>query len=99
MSTNAQFTQRLRDACQESIGLGYTPTRMIGMLNSTNDGVAIAKRLVVSGDLQEGLKNTIAIGREDLAVESIMQERVFAPLFTKPELAAAKWRLDAARHA
>lgn len=57
-------------------------------------GVSLAKKLVISGELQEGLKKLAKLGRLDLSMEAIMQEERFAPLFTKPELEASQWRLS-----
>lgn len=93
MSLDTEFTQRMRDACDESTRLGYTPTRMMGML-ATSSGPFIAKKMVRTGELQYGLKSIFALGRGDLAIESIMLEAKFRPLFTNQELAAAQWRID-----
>lgn len=91
-----KFTQRLYAACLESQQLGYHPTRFITMLHRWHNGVVVAKRLIVSGDIQSGLLNTHRIGRPDLCMESIMLEEDFHPLFSKQELAAAQWRLEQA---
>ena len=60
---------------------------------------AVAKQLVKSGDLQDGLKRLQKLGRLDLAMESIMLEAKFRPLFNAGELEAAKWRLEQVKDA
>lgn len=88
----AEFSSRLRDAVHECYKLGYHPTRFEQMLGSLG-GVSLAKKLVLSGELQDGLKTLAKLGRLDLSMEAIMQEDNFKALFTKPELEAAAWRL------
>jgi hypothetical protein len=60
------------------------------------DAVAIAKKIVVSSDIQTGLRKLKEMGRTDLTIESIMLENEFAGEFTADELAAARWRLTQA---
>ena len=93
MSLDADFEQRLRDAIRASIALGYNPTRFTNMLDAYG-GVGVAKRLVASGELQDGIKKIVAMGHPELSMESIMLEAQFATLFARGELAAARWRLD-----
>ena len=93
MSLETDFEQRLRDSIRESIALGYNPIRFTDMLE-TYGGVSVAKRLVTSGELQDGIKKIVAMGHPELSMESIMLESQFATLFTQGELAAARWRLD-----
>ncbi len=90
-----RFHERLLMTCVEARKLGYSPVRFEQMLR-TDDGDRIAKRLIISGELQEGLKRLISMGRSDLSMESIMLEGEFEALFTPAELAAAKWRLNSA---
>ncbi len=91
-SLREQFAARVGAAVRECHSLGYHPTRFEQMLEHS-DVVAVAKRLVASGDLQEGLKRLKTMGRLDLSVESIMLELRFSTLFTPDELNAADWRL------
>ena len=63
------------------------------MLDKT-DGVILAKKLVATGEIQSGLKRFKALGRPELAMESIMLEDEFSGLFTVDERAAARWRLQ-----
>lgn len=87
-----EFSERLRDAMLQAHGLGYHPTRFEQMLNEKG-ALALARKLVKSGELQDGLKEMVKLGRRDLSMESIMLEPKFASLFSKPELEAANWRL------
>src|SRR4051794_3219053 len=88
-----EFEQRLRESIRRSISLGYNPTRFTDMVNSYG-GVGTARRLVVSGEIQDGIRRIVKMGHPELSMESIMLEPRFAPLFTEGELAAARWRLD-----
>jgi len=91
-SLQEKFAARVRAAVQECHSLGYHPTRFAQMLDQS-DAVTLAKRMVASGELQDGLKKLKGMGRIDLSVESIMLETMFSGLFTPPELQAAEWRL------
>jgi hypothetical protein len=90
MSLEAEFEQRLRDSIRDSIALGYNPTRSSEMLSTW------AKRLVATGDIQDGIKKIVAMGHPELSMESIMIEPKFAALFTAGEVDAARWRLSLA---
>ena len=94
---SGEFADRLREAIDLCRGLGYSPSRFEQMLNSSPSAVSLAKKLVVSADLQDGLKRIAKLGRLELSMESIMLEEKFKPLFTDQVLEAAKWRLDAVR--
>lgn len=89
------FHARAVQAMNASVELGYNPTIMRRMLESEN-AVEIAKRMVRSGDIQQGLAELVALGHPELTLESIMLEEQFAPLFTRQELDAARWRLNQA---
>jgi len=82
MSLESGFEQRLRDSIRSSIALGYNPNRFTSMLDGYG-GVGVAKRLVASGELQDGIKKLVAMGRPELSMESIMLEPQFATLFTE----------------
>lgn len=88
-----EFSAALRSAIRECYKLGYMPTRFEQMLDAA-DAVKVAKRLVTSGELQDGLKRIKRLGRLDLSMEQIMLEKRFSPLFTAQELQAAEWRLS-----
>lgn len=89
------FSERLRDTVRQAQALDDHPHRFEQMLNAEG-GLALARRLVKSGELQDGLRTLIRLGRRDLAMESIMLEEEFKPLFTPAERAAAQWRLEQA---
>ncbi len=92
MNPKELFQRRLEESIAESQRHGYNPTRIIDMLRS-NTAVEVAKKLVLSGHIQSGLKKTVAESRAELAIESIMLDPEFATLFTSEELKAARWRL------
>ena len=87
------FSRRVWEAIKESKELGYHPTYFIQMLENS-DPVSVAKMLVKSGEIQEGLKRLSELGRCDLSIESIMLETEFDTLFSQEEKKAAKWRLS-----
>jgi hypothetical protein len=91
----SEFSERLRDAIRQSHDLGYHPTRFEQML-SEQGALALARKLIKSGELQDGLKAMAKLGRKDLTMESIMLEPKFKPLFSAGELQAATWRLSQA---
>lgn len=55
MTIEKQFSAALRAATEEAKHLGYHPTRFETMLNDMG-ALKLAKKLVLSGDLQDGLK-------------------------------------------
>jgi hypothetical protein len=95
MSDGAEFEERLRQSVIESKNLGYNPTKFMAMLDSM-EAVSLAKKLVASGEIQDGMQKIVDLGHPELAMESIMLELGFARLFTEGELEAARWRLDQA---
>ena len=92
-----EFSDRLREAIVLCRELGYSPSRFEQMLNSSPSAASLAKKLVVSSELQDGLKRIAKLGRLELSMESIMLEEKFKPLFPDQVLEAAKWRLDSVR--
>jgi len=89
----AEFSERLHDSIRQAQNLGYNPTRFEQMLAALG-ALNMAKKLVISGDLQDGLKTMAKLGRKDLTLESIMLEPKFNSLFSAAELQAATWRLS-----
>lgn len=87
-----QFEERLRATLPLCRALGYDPWQFEEMLNDLG-GRELAKRLVVSGEFQYGIRRLAQLHRLDLSMEHIMQEAQFAPLFTQQVLEAARWRL------
>lgn len=93
LQSKLEFEQEIRESIEESARIGYHPSRFIKMLQDS-DAISVAKKIVASGELQDGFKKLKALDRLDLALESIMLKPEFSKLFTKQELKAAKWRLD-----
>lgn len=93
MQIERDFEVRVRAALSECHRLGYHPRDFEEMLNNTS-AVRLAERLVISGNLQSGLRRLAQMGRLDLSVESIMLEVQFEPLFDKKFRDAAQWHLD-----
>ena len=87
------FSQRIDEALRLCHELGYHPNRFQQMFNKYG-AANTARRLVASGDLQDGLRRLSRMGRLDLSMEQIMLEDPFHLIFTQQELAAAQWRLD-----
>ena len=98
MTTEQEFATALREAIQQMRGLGYSPQRFEKMLNDVG-AVNTARKLIKSGELQDGLKSLLQKGRADLTLEHIMQLDPYRQLFSAAELAAADWRLQQAMQA
>ena len=88
-----EFTNEMLMTYEQSQQLGYFPTRFKQMVEE-NGGVETAKKLVLSGEIQSGLRRLKSLGRLDIAMESLMLKDKFSSLFTPAELEAAKWRLS-----
>lgn len=88
----AQFSQRLWGAIEESCRIGYNPVRFRQMLHDQG-AMRTARALIASGEIQDGMREMARLNRRDLILESIMCEPQFGPLFTRDEIAAAEWRL------
>lgn len=91
----SEFSMRLRDSISQSHDLGYHPTRFEQMLNEQG-ALGLARKLIKSGEIQDGFKVVVKLGRKDLTMESIMLESKFQSLFSAGELEAAAWRLSQA---
>lgn len=87
-----EFEHRLGASIRECVELGYHPHRFEEMLR-TSDGVTVAKHLIASGDLQDGLRRLKKMKRLDLSMEQIMLDPKFEPLFAIEQREAAEWRL------
>lgn len=92
MTLEERFGQRLQESIDESKKHDYNPIRILDMLRSST-AVEVAKKLVLSGHIQSGLKKTVKERRAELAIESIMLDPEFVTLFTSEELEVARWRL------
>ncbi|ACA85060.1 hypothetical protein [Shewanella woodyi] len=93
MNIKDEFCAEIRVAIGQCYELGYRPTRFEEMI-AISHPVDVAKSFVISGDFQSGFKQLKKLGKLHLTVEGIMVTPKYATLFTKSELAAAKWRLD-----
>ncbi|HEY3920288.1 MAG TPA: hypothetical protein VGL83_21050 [Stellaceae bacterium] len=89
----AQFELAVREACTKAGNLGYFPSYFLQKMTRTG-AVTYAKELVVSGELQTGLRRLAQLKALDLSIEHLVA-RVprFASLFTKDQREAAEWRL------
>lgn len=92
MSIREEFTAEILSAIGRSKDLGYNPTIFQQMI-SRNHPVEVGKKLVISGEWQQGIKEMAKLGHLELTIESIMLQERFSSLFTLEEL-AAQWRLD-----
>lgn len=73
----------------------YDPTAWIAMIRRWGAAEA-ARRLLISGDIQDGFRRLITAGRHDLTVEwSALQPR-WSLIFDAPHREAARWRLSQA---
>lgn len=93
MPLREQFESAIRAAIGASYELGYTPTRFEQMIEASHP-VEVGKKLVLSGEMQHGIRELAKLGHLELTIESMMLEERFQPLFTQQELDVARWRLD-----
>lgn len=92
MDIRQKFKAKVHDSIRESYEIGYSPTRFESMIQDRHP-VEVAKKLVLSGEVQTGVKELKKLGRLDLTIESLMGLPEFKTLFTSEELNAAQWRL------
>lgn len=92
MSLRDEFGAAIRSAIGQCYDLGYIPSRFEQMIESAHP-VEVAKRLVVSGEFQHGIRELTKLGHQELTIEGIMRQERFSSLFTNAELQAAAWRL------
>jgi hypothetical protein len=88
-----EFSERVHDAIRLSHDLGYHPNRFEQMLNEQG-ALTLSRKLIKSGELQDGLKALAKLRRKDLSMESIMLDPKFRSLFSVAEIQAAEWRLS-----
>lgn len=60
-------------------------------------GVGAARRLLERGGVSKGLARLAGMNRLDLAMETLVLDPTYGPLFTEDERAAATRRLEEAR--
>jgi hypothetical protein len=70
----------------------YHPTAWISMIQRWGAAEA-ARRLLVSGDIQDGFQRLIDAGRVDLTVERSALYPRWHPIFRDSHREAARWRL------
>ena len=87
-----EFSERFHNAIRQSHDLGYYPNRFEQMLNELG-ALSLSRKLVKSGELQDGLKDLAKLGRKDLNMGAIMLDPKFNALFSVAERQAAEWRL------
>ena len=87
-----KFRERMRQLCDEARAIGYTPTRFMQMLE-TNCAVVVAKELLASGKLSEGLTRLWEEKRLDISMEATILQAPWRKLFTDSELDIAEKRL------
>ena len=93
-----EFERELHYLIKESKKIGYNPSRLHQMIIRTNDSILMVKKLILSGDVQDGLKILKQKNRLDLSIETLVLKERFKPLFTDEEIKAAQWRLDEIKH-
>jgi len=91
-----EFTVACKTVMAECRTLGYNPTIWARMVEE-HGGVATARRLIKSGDMQAGLLRLLSLGREDLTVERAVLDDRWHELFTDEERELARWRLKVAQ--
>jgi hypothetical protein len=86
------FDERVRNAVQEMITLGYKPTIFMGMAfqYGTIDAV---KMLINNSKVSDGFTRLWELHRLDLSMENIIQENEWNNLFTDEERQKARKRL------
>ena len=93
MGLEAEFEAAMRSALEEAAELGYHATLFLEKMNRVG-AVQYAKELIVSGDLQSGLKRLADMRRPDLSIEHLVANCPrFANLFSPSEIESARWRL------
>ncbi|QUI64348.1 hypothetical protein GSF04_18420 [Pseudoalteromonas sp. A22] len=95
MDIRDKFKARIQYSIRESYEIGYSPIRFESMIQERHP-VEVAKTLVLSGEIQTGVRELKRLNRLDLTIESLMCLPEFKVLFTSDELTAAKWRLKEA---
>ena len=71
---------------------GRAPTIWINMIQNLGAAEA-ARRLLVSGEIQDGFERLITIGHPEWTIEWEVLNEEWRPLFSEQLRAAARWRL------
>lgn len=88
----AQFHQAMLATYQESVKVGYRPTRFLQMVNERG-GVETARIILGQESTSDGFTTLWEKGRLDLTVEAQVLKPEFADLFTEEDRAKARARL------
>jgi len=94
MTLAGDFEEACERATAESEALGYSPAAWKTMMRRWG-AVEAAKRLLISGDVQDGFERLVKMGRVDLTLESAVLDPAWDDLFgLDPRYReAARWRL------
>jgi hypothetical protein len=96
MSLRDEFDAAVRSATERCLDIGYHPNIFRQMIERQHP-VEVGKRLVLSGELQHGIRELAKLNHLELTIESIMLQPEFGELFSSQELDAARWRLQHVR--
>lgn len=93
-----RLSKRFREGLLEGYEIvkqetGYNATYFLRMVQESENGVDVAKRLLAKEGYSEGLTRLWEEGRLDLSMEAYLLSPEFAPLFTEEERAIARQRL------
>jgi len=91
----AEFADRVQQACDQARELGLAPVRLEQMLRAQH-AATLAKKLMLSGDIHSSMKDLVRAGHRELTLEGVMLQPDFAPIFSAAQLQAAAWRLSMA---
>ena len=93
MTIRENFKAEVISATERCYDIGYSPNIFKQMISSQHP-VEVGKKLVLSGELQYGIRELAKLSHLELTIESIMLQPRFQSLFSKEELEAAQWRLS-----
>lgn len=93
MTSREKFKAVVIAATERCYDFGYPPNIFRQMIASQHP-VEVGKKLVLSGELQHGIRELAKLGHLEFTIESIMLQPEFEEPFTKQELEAAQWRLN-----
>jgi hypothetical protein len=93
MDLESKFTSALRGTYEAARARGYVATYFLQMLEELG-GVETAKRLLAVSEPQAGLYKLWELHLLHESMEAVVMQDRFHSLFTAPELAEARRRLD-----
>ena len=94
----ARFEQEMVEKVYRAVGreTGYWAGYFLRSVKR-HGGSGAARRLLQQRSVSRGLAKLAALGRLDLAMETLVLDPAYQPLFTETERAVATQRLDQAR--